>query len=81
MAAVTATAPRKQDERKENANPQHTHAHITKSDPDIVKFMKDVKSELGALRTLVIKLEAMLAGTRKRKPDDRQGKQAQGKNR
>ena len=87
MVAMQTTTPRPQGERKENANPQQAHAHTTKTDPDVVKFMKDVKSELGALRTLMLKMEALLT-TRKRKPDDRSGKQgkahaafAQGKNR
>jgi hypothetical protein len=49
---------------KENANLQQP-AHYTKPDPasDIIKFMKDVKSELGALRSIVMKLEAALSKT------------------
>jgi hypothetical protein len=86
MAAVPTPTPRPQGARKENVNPQ-LPAHNPKTEPDFIKFMKDVKSELGALRTLLTKLEALI--TRKRKADDRpndkQGKThaglAQGKNR
>ena len=84
IAAVPIPTSLPQCTRKENANPQ-LPAHNPK-EPDFIKFMNDVKSELGALRTLLIILEALI--TRKRKPDDRKDKQgkahaglAQGKNR
>ena len=41
MAATTSSRPQGPN-RKENVNPQQP-AHYTKPDPDIIKFMKDVK--------------------------------------
>ena len=73
MAAATAPPPRMQGARKENSDPQHA-AHISRSDVDIQKFMKDIKAELGALRTLMLRFGA--EQDRKRKPDDRRAVKA-----
>ncbi len=53
---------------------QQTQEQLNKSDPDVMKFMKDVKLELSAIRTLMIKLEVQLISNRKRKQENRRGK-------
>ena len=76
MAAAQTTIPRTQGERTEHVYQQQTQVQFYKTDPDVVKFMKDVESELGAIRTLILKFEAQLMNmTRKRKQDDCRGKQ------
>jgi hypothetical protein len=70
MAAATTPTPRP---CKENSDP-HYPAHNAKAEPDYLKFMKDIKSELGALHTASGKMEALL--NRKRKPKDCKDKQA-----
>jgi hypothetical protein len=70
MAAATTPTPRP---CKENSDP-HYPAHNAKAEPDYLKFMKDIKSELGALHTASVKMEALL--NRKRKPKDCKDKQA-----
>ncbi len=74
MAAAQTTIPQTQGERKEHVHQQQTQAQLNKTDPDVVKFMKDVKAELGAIRTLILKLEAQLMNTSKRKQDDHRAK-------
>jgi hypothetical protein len=54
-------------------NPQQP-AHHAKPNPDIIKFMKDVKSELGALRSIVLKLEAALSKTDTTQPGKEKSK-------
>ncbi len=54
-AAMAAAIPNS----KENVNPQQPVTHVN-LDSDLTRFMKDVKSELGSLRTAVLKMEAIL---------------------
>ena len=76
MAAAQTTIPQTQGERKEHVHQQQTQAHLDKTDSDLVKFMKYVKAELGAIRTLILKLDAQLMNTRKRKQDDHDSRMA-----
>jgi hypothetical protein len=83
MAAVHAPNPRQQGARKDSE--PHYPAQNAKAEPDYLKFMKDIKAELGALLIAFGRMEALI--NRKRKPDDRKDKQgkvhaglAQGKN-
>jgi hypothetical protein len=73
MADATTPTPRPQGARMENSDP-HYPAHNAKAEPDYLKFMKDIKSELGALHTAFGKMEALL--NRKLKPKDCKDKQA-----
>jgi hypothetical protein len=70
MAAATTPTPRPQGARKETSDP-HYPAHNDKAEPDYLEFMKDIKSELGALHIALDNMEALLNS--KRKPDDRTG--------
>ena len=85
VAMVAAHAPNPRQHRARKDSEPHYPAHNAKAEPDYHKFMKDIKAELGALRTAFGRLEALM--NRKRKPDDRKDKQgkvhaglAQGKN-
>jgi hypothetical protein len=73
MADATTPTPRPQGARMDSSDP-HYPAHNAKAEPDHLKFMKDIKSELGALHTAFGKMEALL--NRKRKPKDCKDKQA-----